>query len=113
MNFWASAGSREFPTAETEECYEAVIDALTSHLRALDTFPTRLKEWERRYDQADGDVFRGSLLKQKPKEPTSADLKTLIGQHISQRFPYMQERRHFYHNLLKVPTVIFVTIRCS
>lgn len=102
MKFWASAGKKTHQTAETHDCFGAVIHALGTHLLARASYKTELKEWQEAYDEADDPAEKRNLLRQKPIEPTSANLKTLIGQHICEKFPCMKERRHIYQNLLQV-----------
>ena len=112
MKFWVAAAQEDYQTAEYHECAGTVLYTLAQHLKARASYSKDLQEWEESYEEADGPAEKRSLLKQKPKEPTPANLKTLIGQHLHEKFPFMRERRHFYLNLLKVLLVLKIINPC-
>lgn len=100
MKFWRAAGSKLYPTAETQECHKAVTDALTAHIQSSLCFKEDLADWERQLKTRNKEAWE----KQKPVEPTARALKILIGKEILGRFPLMSQRRHMYKNLLQVTT---------
>ena len=102
VSHWRLAGSLDHPTAETQECYEAVIDILTDHVHASTSYKTRLSQWQDKVKKASNKAMKKELQGRRPEEPTSKGLKAKLGTELLQKFPSMSVFRHMYKNLLQV-----------
>ena len=109
MEFWRDAGSVLHPTAESQECYDAVYEALRTHISATLNYPSLKVMWEQRMEAATTKADKACWARKKPVEPSSQSLKNQIGSELIGRFPYMSHYRHMYKNVLqvnKVPSAI-------
>lgn len=104
MDFWRVAGSLLHPTAESQECFEAVYEALKAHISAHENYPAIKAQWDERVAASKTKASQANWSRKKPIQPSSDSLKIRIKDLLS-AFPYMSQYRHLFKNLLQVNTV--------